>query len=194
LSQCQWIIGYVIDTSRENPTFQYIWPDGYDKFYQYLLNYDGYIVWWNQIGFDNPVTVYNAGGTQEDIDSINAKSIDPFLFLWHLTGKRIWLNRASQALVWVKKTLESWAEAEVLYNKYLNEWDEKAMKELKKYCRNDVKMTLLTFLYLVEYLSIYWDGEQTEYTLEDMITKGQIPLWSRQTDDYSTEPEKWMFT
>ncbi len=189
LSQCKWIIWYVIDTSKENPKFQYVWPDDYTKFFNYLLQYDGYIIWWNQIWFDNPVTAYNAGGTQEQIDILNEKSIDPFLFLQHLTGKRIWLNRASQALVWVKKTLESWAEAEVLYNRYLNEWDESAMKELKKYCRNDVKMTLLTFLYLMEYLSIYREGEQNDFTLEDLVTKSQKK--NKKTPDSEIVPTDW---
>jgi predicted PolB exonuclease-like 3'-5' exonuclease len=50
----------MIDTSKENPKFTYIDPEGYKKFFDFLLNYDGYIIGWNQIGFDNPVTAYNA--------------------------------------------------------------------------------------------------------------------------------------
>lgn len=89
LSQCKWIIGYMIDTSKANPKYQYIGPEDYGRFYEYLRDYDGYIIGWNNIGFDNPVTAYNAGMGADEIQALNDKSIDPFLFLWHLTKKKI---------------------------------------------------------------------------------------------------------
>jgi hypothetical protein len=69
-----------------------------------------------------------------------------------------------------------------LYSKFLNEGDDQAMKELKKYCRNDVKMTLLTFLYLLDYLSLYRDGEQTDFTLEDLVTKSNKKVNTTESD------------
>ena len=91
--------------------YSFIGPDSLDRFVNYMVNFDGYIVGFNSIAFDNPVSVYNAtNGTQEMIDIINNKSIDLFLFLWNLTGKRMGLNRTASALVGIEKTLESGAE------------------------------------------------------------------------------------
>ena len=54
-----------------------------------MLDFDGYIVGFNSIAFDNIVSVYNVGGDEEDIKKINAKSIDLFLFIQAMTGKRL---------------------------------------------------------------------------------------------------------
>lgn len=62
------------------------------------------------MAFDNPVVTYAAGGTDEDLAAINAKSLDLFLFVRNMTGKRIGLNKISQALVDVEKTLDVGAE------------------------------------------------------------------------------------
>jgi len=47
------------------------------------------------------------GGTEEDIQKINEKSIDLFLFVRAMTGKRIGLNKIAEALVSISKTLGS---------------------------------------------------------------------------------------
>ena len=76
-----------------------------------MVEFDGYIVGFNNIAFDNPVSVYNTPHRdQEMIDKINAKSVDLFLLLRNVTGKRIGLNRTATALVGVQKTLDSGLE------------------------------------------------------------------------------------
>jgi len=47
------------------------------------------------------------GGTEEDLEKINSKSMDLFLFVQALTGKRMSLNKLGTALINVSKTLES---------------------------------------------------------------------------------------
>jgi|GEM_PF-6428178 len=63
------------------------------------------------------------------------------------------------------------------------------MKELKKYCRNDVKMTLLVLLYLLEHKKVYMDGEEKSFTMEEFLELGQKPL--RKEDQKKEEkPER----
>ncbi|MDR0860918.1 MAG: hypothetical protein LBO09_08350 [Candidatus Peribacteria bacterium] len=76
-----------------------------------MLNFDGYIVGFNQIYFDNPVSVYNvnmdAVATAEAIKTLNEKSIDLYLFVRTLTGRRnLGLNRLATDLVGESKNLE----------------------------------------------------------------------------------------
>ncbi|GHV23347.1 hypothetical protein FACS189428_6740 [Clostridia bacterium] len=76
-----------------------------------MLNFDGYIVGFNQIYFDNPVSVYNAKldefATAEAIKKLNEKSIDLYLFVRTLTGRRnLGLNRLATDLVGESKNLE----------------------------------------------------------------------------------------
>ncbi|HBB04163.1 TPA: hypothetical protein DCZ39_04705 [Patescibacteria group bacterium] len=72
-----------------------------------MLDFDGYIVGFNSIAFDNMVSIYNVGGSDDDIKKLNAKSIDLFLFVQAMTGKRLGLNKIAAALVNVTKTLTS---------------------------------------------------------------------------------------
>lgn len=172
LKKAKFIIAYLISTENWSTNFKYIWPNSCEKLYQYLLDFNGYIIGYNNIAFDNPVTAYNAWWTKEEIEKINKKSIDPFLFLWNITWKRRSLNKVSQSLIWLTKTLESWQEAEVLYNKYLETNNEQYMKELKKYCKNDVKMTLLVLMYLLKYKRIYNEWSEQQFTIQDLILHG----------------------
>ncbi|MDR2540322.1 MAG: hypothetical protein LBD11_00665 [Candidatus Peribacteria bacterium] len=76
-----------------------------------MLNFDGYIVGFNQIYFDNPVSVYNANldevATTEAIKKLNEKSIDLYMFVRTLTGRRnLGLNRLATDLVGESKNLE----------------------------------------------------------------------------------------
>jgi len=87
--------------------YEYIDQDGLKAFVQKMLDFDGYIVGFNSIAFDNIVSVYNVGGTEEDIKKLNDKSIDLFLFVQAMTGKRLGLNKIAEALVNVSKTLTS---------------------------------------------------------------------------------------
>jgi hypothetical protein len=51
--------------------------------------------------------LYNTEFSQEKLDILNNKSIDIFYFVWQLLGRKIGLNRLSEALIGVKKTLDS---------------------------------------------------------------------------------------
>jgi hypothetical protein len=53
------------------------------------------------------VSVYTVGGGEDDIKKLNEKSIDLFLFVRAMTGKRLGLNKIAEALVNVSKTLSS---------------------------------------------------------------------------------------
>lgn len=79
------------------------------------------------------------------------------------------LNKISEALVGVSKTLESGAESEVLYKKYLETHDEEFLETLKQYCKNDVRMTALVLLYLIHYKKVFMEGEEVCFTLEDVV-------------------------
>ena len=170
LTQTKFLLGYAYIMKEGKGEYRYIWPDALPKFVDFMLSFDGYIIWFNSIWFDNPVSVYNTPGwTKEMIETIDAKSLDLYLFMLHLTKKRIWLNRLANALVWVQKTLESWAEWEVLMKKYEETGDEQYLKEFKKYCKNDVKMTLLVLIYLLKYQKVDMDNEEYEYSPEDFL-------------------------
>jgi len=41
--------------------YEYIDQEGLKKFVEKMVNFDGYIVGYNNIGFDNPVCIYNMG-------------------------------------------------------------------------------------------------------------------------------------
>lgn len=88
--------------------YRFVGPDAIQKFVDFMLSFDGYIVGYNNLWFDNPVSVYNSSNrTQEMIKTIDDKSIDLFIFLWNLTGKRVGLNKVATALAGITKTLES---------------------------------------------------------------------------------------
>lgn len=59
------------------------------QFVDAMLAFDGYIVGFNQIWFDNPVSIWNVGYGQKEIDILNAKSIDLYVFFQNLTKRRI---------------------------------------------------------------------------------------------------------
>lgn len=149
--------------------YEYIDQEGLKNFVQKLVDFDGYIVGFNSIAFDNPVSVLNVWGTQEQIDSIDQKSIDLFLFIWNLTGRRIGLNKVSESFIGLSKTLESGAQGEGLYQKYLDTGEKKYLDEFKKYCKNDVRMTLMVFLYLWYFKKIDMDEAEYTYTLEQFV-------------------------
>jgi hypothetical protein len=168
---------YVVEAWKG--TYRYIDQDNIYKFLQFMIDFDGYIIWFNSIAFDNPVTLYSAlqaddSYTQECYDTylwvLNHKSLDIFQFVRNLTDKRMWLNRLSRALVWVGKTLESGKEWEGLWKQYQEQWDEHALKTLKDYCKNDVKMTYLCLRYILFYQKLSLEGEDCIYSLEQFLS------------------------
>ncbi len=75
----------------------------------------------------------------------------------------------SEALIWIQKTLESWAEWEILWKKYQETWDVKYLEEFKKYCKNDVRMTAFVLLYLLHFKKIFIEWEEIKFTIEDFV-------------------------
>ncbi len=172
LKETKFLLAYAMyPTSGNKMTYEYIDQEWLRDFVQKMLDFDGYIVWFNSIAFDNMVSVYNVWWSDEDIKKINEKSIDLFLFVRAMTGKRLGLNKIAEALVNVSKTLTSWAEWEVLYKKYIEENDLEALEEFKRYCKNDVRMTMLVFLYLMHFKKLFIEGEEITFNLEDLVGK-----------------------
>lgn len=169
LKETKFLLAYAMyPTGGNKMSYEYIDQEWLRDFVQKMLDFDGYIVGFNSIAFDNMVSVYNVWWSDEDIKKLNDKSIDLFLFVRAMTGKRLGLNKIAEALVNVSKTLTSWAEWEILYKKYIEENDLDALEEFKKYCKNDVRMTMLVFLYFMHFKKLFIEGEEIAFTLEDL--------------------------
>lgn len=171
LSQTEFYLGYAYIVSGGKGEYREINVDNLAKFVDYLQTFDGYIIWYNNIGFDNQVIVHEALKKRDNwsleeykrvVSIIDDKSLDLFLFIWEASGKRMKLNDLSTALVGVEKTLESWAEGEGLWKQYL-EGNLEALQTLKEYCKNDVKMTYLCLRYILHFQKLTLKN-QTEYT------------------------------
>ena len=174
LKETKFLLAYAMYPNIENKmTYEYIDQDRLKKFVQKMLDFKWYIVGFNSIAFDNMVSVYNIEWSEEDIQRLNDKSIDLFLFVRAISGKRIGLNKIAEALVNVSKTLSSWAEWEVLYKQYIDHNDLKALEEFKKYCKNDLRMTTLVFLYFLHFKKLFIEGEEITFTLEDIVHKSR---------------------
>jgi hypothetical protein len=114
LKNVEFYVGYSMEET-ENGKMKYhcIMPEDVPAFVERMLNFDGYIVGFNQIYFDNPVSVYNADrnnglscSVSDAIQQLNEKSIDLYVFIQQLTGKRIGLNKISGDLLGLSKNLE----------------------------------------------------------------------------------------
>jgi hypothetical protein len=134
-----------------------------------MLDFDGYIIGYNQIYFDNPVSVYNAWLWKKEVEILNEKSLDLYVFFTQLTGKRMWLNKVSDSLVWVKKTLDSWADVESLWKEWKSSNDNKILKKIQEYCKNDVRMTALVLLYLLHFQKVDMDNEYYIFDTQKFI-------------------------
>ena len=177
LSKLPFALWYVALSDQNKTNFQanYVAKDNLKKFVDFVLNFDGYIVWYNNIWFDNPVIAYNIWYGEEEIAVINTKSLDLFQVMYNLTGKRIGLNKLSTALIWLKKTLEgAWSEWSTLLKQYTEHGDEKALAKVKEYCKNDVKMTLWVLLYLLKFGKIQTEEEEYNFDHQDLIKLWQV--------------------
>jgi len=167
-------LGYAIvstDTNEDfHHNFRYIWPEWLSKFVDFCMWFDGYIVWYNSLAFDNPVIWYNVWLTDEQIEELNAKSIDLFMFIRNIANRRIGLNKVATGLVGLVKVLEwggmEWAK---LLLEYKNTGDLKLLHKVKKYCKWDVEMTLGTLLYFLKYQEFHLDGEHYSYDVEEFV-------------------------
>ena len=120
--------------------------------------------------------MYNTGKSEEDLKKLNDKSIDLFVFIHAVCGKRLGLNKVSESLVGVSKTLSSGAEGEKLYQQFLDTGDEQILETLKQYCKNDVRMTALVFLYLMHFKKVFMEDDEINFTLEDLIQKSHTQI------------------
>lgn len=170
IHNCEFLLAYYFDPENN---YTYVAKEDIKDFVKKMVEFDGYIVSFNGIYFDNPVSVWNAKGTDEEIEIINNKTIDMYLFMQAMTGKRMWLNKIAEAFVGVTKTLESWAEWEVLWKKYQDTGEEKYLEEFKKYCKNDVKMTTLVLFYLLYAKKLFIDWVEKIYTIKEFVEKAQ---------------------
>jgi hypothetical protein len=173
LKKTKFALAYSIissDDHSKNLKFKYISSKNLKKFVDFLIDFDGYIVWYNNIYFDNPVIIYNTFENKPElIDKLNNKSIDIFLFIWNLTGRRLWLDNVSKSLIGIKKTLSSWKEWEEYLRQYEKTGDIKLLEKVKNYCKNDVRMTLGILLYLIANKKFFLDWKEYEYDLETFI-------------------------
>ena len=157
-------------------------------FVKKMLNFDWYIIWYNQIYFDNPVSIYNVWLNKKELEILNEKSLDLYVFFQQLTNKRMWLNKVSDSLVWIKKTLDSWADVETLRKEWIISWDKKILKRIQEYCKNDVRMTALVLLYLIHFKKVDIDNEDYTFDINNFIelskpiekkgTENNIKNWS----------------
>lgn len=170
LEDTEFYIGYSMEELNDGSMhYECILKENLNEFVEKMLTFDGYIVGFNQIWFDNPVSVYNAGGSQTDIDALNAKSIDLYVFIQQMTKKRIGLNKLSEALIGISKTLESGADVETMRNQRKQTGEEDILNEIKKYCKNDVRMTALLFMYFLYFKKIYIDEQEYLYDIPTFI-------------------------
>lgn len=161
LATHKFTIAYVMFS--ETGEYKLITQDNMKKFMDFLLRFDGYIIGFNHIGYDNIVMAYNAGYSNAEIEMLNNKSIDLFLFVYRLIQRRMSLNKLGTALVGAKKTLESGMEGIALWKKYKEEGDEKAYTAFKKYCKNDVTLTHLILLYFLKYKKLSGEGQDISF-------------------------------
>lgn len=180
-------------------TYKYLDANNMPKFVDFMLSFDGYIIWFNSLAFDNPVSLHHAlkdrfdeAEYHEKLLLLNKKSLDIYQFALHLTGKRMWLNRLSRALVWLGKTLESGKEWENLWKLY-QEWDEKALQTLKEYCKNDVKMTYLLLWYILYYKKLSLEWSDFVYTIEQFLEFSNVE-WKELDEQNTSFKSESMFS
>lgn len=180
-------------------TYKYLDANNMPKFVEFMLNFDGYIIWFNSLAFDNPVSLHHAlkdnfdeTSYQEKLSLLNKKSLDIYQFALNLTGKRMWLNRLSRALVWLGKTLESGKEWENLWKLY-QEWDEKALQTLKEYCKNDVKMTYLLLWYILYYKKLSLEWSDFVYSIEQFLEFSNVE-WKELDEQNTSFKSESMFS
>lgn len=157
------------ETEAWKMTYSCIMMEDLKDFVQKMIDFDWYIIGYNQIYFDNPVSVYNAWLTKKEVEILNEKSLDLYVFFTQLTGKRMWLNKVSDSLVWVKKTLDSWADVESLWKERKSSNDNKILKKIQEYCKNDVRMTALVLLYLLHFQKVDMDNEDYNFDIQTFI-------------------------
>jgi RNase_H superfamily len=177
------------EIAPESLPYKYIDRESMQKYCDYLLAYDGYIVGYNQIWFDNAVLVHNVGYGTDELAILNQKSLDLMLFVQKMTGKRKKLNAVAQALISSEKTLASGAEWANLLKEWKKTWDAKTLKIVKEYCKQDVAITLWVFLYFLKNQKLFLEGEEFSFDIPYFLQR------CNRNDEKVTEKEvlEWLF-
>lgn len=162
---------YMIE-SREK-VYKYIDHDSIKKFVDMLIAYDWWIIWYNNIRFDNPVIAYSAWYDQDIIDILDAKTLDIFVFLSHMTWRRLWLNKVATWLIGLAKTLDIGTLWVQLLTQYKENWDLEALQKVKEYCKGDVQMTLGVLIYLLSHLSFHREWAEMWFAYDDFVQHAQ---------------------
>lgn len=186
LDSFKFLLAYSATAESWKMNYEYIAKEDLHDFAKKLIDFDWYIIWFNSLAFDNPITIKQWWFTDEDLEAINKKSLDIFYFMRNLTWKRLSLNKVSELIWWnsawtgsSQKTLEWWwSEVEVLYKEFEKTWNIKYLNTAKDYCKNDVRMTVLVLLYLLHFKKVAVDEEESHFDINDFIklakTKDEI--------------------
>lgn len=177
----EFAIAYAIDSAKNHSdelVYQYVDREWLRDFAQQLLDYPWRVVGFNQISFDNPITMKQAWFDEAALATVQAKSLDPFQLVRGMTWRRMSLQAMATALIDAWKTLSSGAEGQELLDKWYRDGDRKALEKVKEYCRNDVEITLGVFLYMIRYQSVDLDGKHL--ILDD---KAFLQYGSKVTDE-----------
>lgn len=150
--------------------YEYVDTSSVEDYARRILDFDGRIIGYNSLHFDNPVLCQTVGYTNTQLEELQRKSLDPFKLLHVLTGRRMSLGNVAGALIGAGKTLDSWVEWVEYLKKYKATGQEKYLEKVKEYCKNDVEITLWVLLYMLEYKTIQLDGKTID-TWEDSLIK-----------------------
>lgn len=172
LKSHEFTVGYMFDSTSW--AYRYISKEGAKRFADFLLGYEWWIVAFNQLWFDNAVLINNVWYGEKELAILNEKSVDIFYFIWNKLKRKIGLNKLSEALIWIKKTLSDGLEWSKLYKEYIATGDEKLLSTVKSYCKNDVKMTFLVFLYLLKYQKLLLDGTEIIFNDKELQEFGRV--------------------
>ncbi|MEI6672058.1 MAG: hypothetical protein WCL02_01525 [bacterium] len=52
------------------------------------------------------------------------------------------------------------------------------MEEFKRYCKNDVRMTMLVFLYFMHFKKLFIEGDEIIFSIEDLVGKSRQEIKS----------------
>ena len=65
--------------------------------------------------------------------------------------------------------MDSWADVESLWKQRKSSWDNKILKKIQEYCKNDVRMTALVLLYLLHFQKVDMDNEDYVFDTQKFI-------------------------
>ena len=168
--------------------WDYVDKENMQEYVDSLLDYDGWIIGYNNFHFDNPVLLENAWRSAKELEALNQKSLDPFVVIQKLLWRRMGLWNLAGALIGAEKILSSGAEWAEYLKKYNETWQQRYLDKVKEYCKNDVLITLWVILYFLTYNNIRFDGQS--HTIDESVF---LKLWSYRKDEEETSQQGWSF-